>query len=187
MQSDRAVAAAFIASFLEMTVIPIPVEAALTPAMIAAPRRRWALAVAALGGSVLCAIAWYVLAAEVAEGLGQDLATLVGGKETLDEMQRRAEEQGFGFVFLAGITPVPFQIACFAAGLVGMAFGSFLLASVFARGIRYLGLAALVSVVGERARRWVLERKWALALLMVLVGVGLFGLGTALEALFSAS
>lgn len=178
MQSDHALIAAGVASFLEMTLVPIPIEAALTPAMIAAPKKRWGLAAAALLGSVACALAWYLLASGLAEATSEQLASWVGGADQLEEIRREVERDGFGYVFLAGVTPIPFQLACIAAGLAKMSLGSFALASVLARGVRYFGLAGLVTVMGEKARTWILERKWALALAMAAVGLLMFGVGS---------
>lgn len=179
LQSEHALLAAFVASFLEMTLIPIPVETVLAPAMLVSVRRRWGLAAAALAGSVACAAALYLLA----QAVGPDLAAWLGAEDTLQRMRDEASRSGFGFVFLAGVTPVPFQIACVAAGVAEMSFVAFLGAAVLARGLRYFGLAGLVALAGDDARRWLLEKKWALVLVMAAVGLLLYGLGAGLQAL----
>jgi membrane protein YqaA with SNARE-associated domain len=166
-----------------MTVVPIPIETALTPAMIAAPGRRWALALAALGGSVTCALAWYALG----HTLGAEATAWLGAEDQVGELREEIGSGGFGLVVLAGVTPIPFQIACVAAGLAGMPLVAFSVASLLARGIRYLGLAALVTAVGDRARRWVLERSWALTLAVALVGGALFGIGALVQAIFRST
>lgn len=51
---------------------------------------------------------------------------------------------------LASLLPIPFQVAMITAGLSGYPIHLFVLAAVMARGLRYYGLAWLVSRFGSR-------------------------------------
>jgi membrane protein YqaA with SNARE-associated domain len=53
------------------------------------------------------------------------------------------QEQGFLYVFLAGLTPIPYKIFTIASGVFQMNFPLFVLASAISRSLRFFGVAAL--------------------------------------------
>lgn len=181
MSSRHALPAVFVASLLEMTVVPIPLEVALVPVMLASPERRWLAATSAWLGCLVGAALWYALGYFAFDAVEPVAVDLFGGQGQMAAYQQDLRERGWIFVFLAGVTPVPFQIACVLAGLIRFALPPFFLAAGAARFVRYFGLAAAVALFGDRTRTFMLERPWALAGLLVLVAAILLGIGTVIE------
>jgi membrane protein YqaA with SNARE-associated domain len=60
------------------------------------------------------------------------------------------EEWGFWAIFLAGFSPIPYKIFTITAGVIGMAFLPFVVASFIGRGARFFLVAALMAWGGER-------------------------------------
>jgi membrane protein YqaA with SNARE-associated domain len=181
MHSKHALPAIFLASLLEMTLVPIPLELALIPVMLASPARRWLAATSAWIGCLVGAALWYVLGALAFETIRPFAVETFGGHGEIAEYTRQIRDNGFAFVFFTGVTPVPFQIACVVAGLVKFALPLFFLAAGTARAVRYFGLAAAVTVLGDRVRVFMLERPWALAVALLVVGVALYGIGVGIR------
>jgi membrane protein YqaA with SNARE-associated domain len=182
MSSRHALPAIFVASLLEMTLVPIPLELALIPAMLASPARRWLAATSAWLGCLVGAALWYVLGALAFEAVRPYAIDAFGGHGEIAEYERQIRDHGFAFVFLTGVTPVPFQIACVVAGLAKFALPTFFVAAGAARAVRYFGLAAAVTAVGDRVRVFMLERPWALGALLVVAGMALYGIGVGVQA-----
>ena len=146
-------------SFLEATVLPIPLEAVLVPVMQLDRRRLWRYAAAALAGFLPAALLGY------AAGMGV-LAWLVEpvmGDAAADGLARAKEvvtAYGFWGILLAGVTPIPFQAAMLAAGAVGYPLAWYLAATLLSRGLRYFGLALLVWWLGDRAGAFLARYRW---------------------------
>ncbi|MCU7856755.1 MAG: VTT domain-containing protein, partial [Candidatus Thiodiazotropha sp. (ex Lucinoma borealis)] len=60
---------------------------------------------------------------------------------------------GFWAIFLAGFSPIPYKIFTITAGVIGMAFMPFVVASAIGRGARFFLVAALMAWGGERMER----------------------------------
>ncbi|MCK0745324.1 YqaA family protein [Chromohalobacter nigrandesensis] len=141
----------FFASMLETLLVPIPIETILIPWMLAQPHRKWRLAGVALAGNLTAAAIGYALGAWALNTWGTTLIPWFGGQDAYAAFQARMASDGFMAVLAVGIIPIPFQIAMLAAGSSGYPFPMFLLASLFARGVRYFGLALLVHLAGDAA------------------------------------
>ena len=161
-----------VASFLESTVLPIPLEAVLVPLM---QRRRdvlWWLAGAALVGCVVGAAVGYGIGAGLMASVGGPVVEALGWGEAFGRAEAAMATHGFLFVLTVSLAPVPFQVAMLAAGATGFSFGWFMLATVLSRAVRYFGLAFLVWWLGDRAEDFVKRHK-VLAIVGVVVGLGL--------------
>lgn len=136
------------ASFLETTIIPIPIEILIAPVMAASRTRGFMVATVTLIGSVAGAVGLYILAWALFDDLAQPLISLIGGQEEFDQLQAKFETGGFWLVFLISLTPVPMQIAALAAGAASYPIWLFLIAITVSRGLRYYGLWILVRAFG---------------------------------------
>lgn len=141
------------ASFLETTIVPIPIELLITPVMAASRRRGFMVATVTLIGSVVGAIGLYFLAWALFDDLAQPLIDMMGGQNEFDALQGKFEEGGFWFVFLVSFMPVPMQIAALAAGAASYPIWLFLIAITISRGLRYYGLWVLVLAFGAGIAR----------------------------------
>lgn len=160
----------FVASFAESTVVPVPLEAVLIPAMQANRGRLWRLAGAALLGCIVGALVGYGIGYWVFGTIGDELVATFGDPEQYQNALLQLRRDGFWFVFSVGVTPIPFQIAMLAAGTAHYSLTGYLVATLLSRGIRYFGIAVLVWKFGDRAQAMVLRhRRTSVAALTAIV------------------
>ncbi|MFA7387255.1 MAG: VTT domain-containing protein [Thiohalobacteraceae bacterium] len=160
----------FVASFAESTVVPVPLEAVLIPAMQANRDRLWRLATAALLGCIVGALVGYGIGYWLFGAIGDQLVAALGDPEQYRNALLQLRRNGFWFVFSVGVTPIPFQIAMLAAGTAHYSLAGYLAATLLSRGIRYFGLALLVWKFGDRAQALVQRhRKTSVAAITAIV------------------
>ncbi|WP_105213085.1 YqaA family protein [Pseudoalteromonas sp. T1lg22] len=159
-----------LASFLESTIVPIPLEALLVPLMQARRDKIWAIALVATLGCMLGALFGYALGYYLFDMLGDWLIELISTPEQFAEVKAQMHSQGFWFVLTLGIVPIPFQIAMLAAGATHYPLWLFFLATAIARSLRYFGLALVVYYAGNKAEKVIRKHKLkGIAALSVLV------------------
>jgi len=163
-----------IASFLESTIVPIPLEAVLVPLMQAKRDKLWLLALMATVGCLLGAVCGYAIGYFLFDAIGQDLISWFGTEKQFETVKQKMDAQGFWFVLSLGIVPVPFQIAMLAAGATKYSFGLFILATVIARSLRYFGLAILVKLVGNETEQIIKQYKLKAMIAISVVVAGLW-------------
>lgn len=152
IKSKHLVAGTFFASFAESTVVPIPLEAVLIPAMQANRPRIWLLAGAALAGCVVGALVGYAIGYWLFGVIGEQVVSWFGSAQQYRNALEQVRVNGFWFVLSVGIIPIPFQIAMLAAGAAHYSLVGYVLATLISRGIRYYGVAVLVWKFGNRAQ-----------------------------------
>ncbi|TMP44042.1 MULTISPECIES: VTT domain-containing protein [unclassified Pseudoalteromonas] len=159
-----------VASFLESTIVPIPLEAVLIPLMQARREKLWLIALMATIGCIIGAIFGYALGYYLFDVVGDWVINTFSNPEQFEQVKQKMQAQGFWFVLTLGIVPIPFQIAMLAAGATKYSIFLFLLATVIARSIRYFALAAVVYYAGNQAERIIQKHKTkALVAISVLV------------------
>jgi membrane protein YqaA with SNARE-associated domain len=159
-----------LASFLESTIVPIPLEAVLIPLMQAKRELLWKIALMATIGCVIGALFGYALGYYLFDVFGDWLITTFFDEEQFNDVQQKMQAQGFWFVMTLGIAPIPFQVAMLAAGATKFSLPLFLLATVIARSVRYFGLAMVVYVAGNHAEKLIKQYKMkAVAAITLLV------------------
>ncbi|MBD56649.1 VTT domain-containing protein [uncultured Pseudoalteromonas sp.] len=159
-----------VASFLESTIVPIPLEAVLVPLMQARREKLWLIALMATIGCIIGAILGYALGYYLFDVVGDWVINTFSNPEQFEQVKQKMQAQGFWFVLTLGIVPIPFQIAMLAAGATKYSIFLFLLATVIARSIRYFALAAVVYYAGNQAERIIQKHKTkALVAISVLV------------------
>ncbi|WP_241972324.1 YqaA family protein [Aliidiomarina soli] len=140
-----------VASFLESTIVPVPLEAMLIPLMQARRERLWLIALMATLGCIVGAVFGYAMGYFLFDLVGDWFIQTFSNPEQFDRVKQQMQSQGFWFVMTVGISPVPFQIAMLAAGATQFSLLYFLLATAVARSVRYFGLAAVVYIAGNKA------------------------------------
>lgn len=148
-----------LASFLESTVVPIPLEAVLVPLMQARREKLWMIALMATLGCVAGAVFGYALGYYLFDVIGEWVTQTFSSPEQMEQVKRDMSQQGFWFVMTLGIAPIPFQIAMLAAGATKFSLALFLLATFIARSLRYFGLAVVVYVAGNKAEQLIRRYK----------------------------
>ncbi|MCW8093378.1 YqaA family protein [Alteromonas sp. ASW11-130] len=169
-----------VASFLESTIIPIPLEAILVPVMQARRERLWMIALMATIGCIIGAVFGYALGFFLFDMIGDWIIQTFSSPEQFEHVQQKMKREGFWFVMTLGIAPIPFQIAMLAAGATHYSIFSFLTATLIARSIRYFGLAAAVYYGGNKAEELIRQYKTKAIIVLTLIIVLLWWLTTQL-------
>ncbi|WP_317337165.1 YqaA family protein [Thalassospira lucentensis] len=142
-----------VASFLETTIIPVPIEILIAPIMAASRRRGIIVATVTLLGSIAGAVFLYLIAYGLSDEFIRPLVEMAGGQQEFQEVEQRFEAGGFWVVFAISITPVPMQLAALAAGATTYPFWLFVVAIGISRALRYYGLWVLVLGFGAGIAR----------------------------------
>ncbi|GFD85762.1 YqaA family protein [Alteromonas marina] len=158
-----------LASFLESTIVPIPLEAVMVPLMQARRESLWKIALMATIGCVIGAIFGYALGYYLFDMIGQWLIDTFFSQDQFENVKQNMQSQGFWFVMTLGIAPIPFQVAMLAAGATKFSLPLFLLATVIARAIRYFGLAVVVYYAGDKAEQLIKRYKIKAVIAITLV------------------
>ena len=165
-----------VASFLESTIVPIPLEAVLVPLMQARREKLWIIALMATLGCIVGALFGYALGYYLFDVIGDWIIKTFSTPEQFENVRKQMEDQGFWFVITLGIVPIPFQIAMLAAGATKYSLTLFLIASAIARSIRYFGLAIIVYYAGNQAERIINKHKTKAMIVLTVLIIGAWGL-----------
>ena len=169
-----------LASFLESTIVPIPLEAVMVPLMQARRESLWKIAFMATLGCVIGAVFGYALGYYLFDMVGEWLINTFFSQDQFDNVKQQMQNQGFWFVMTLGIAPIPFQVAMLAAGATKFSLPLFLLATVIARAIRYFGLAIVVYYAGNKAEQLIKRYKMKAVVAITLAVIFLWWLSNAL-------
>lgn len=165
-----------IASFLESTIVPIPLEAVLIPLMQAKREQIWLIALMATLGCIIGALFGYALGYFLFDFVGDALVQYFATPEQFESVKQKMADNGFWFVMTLGIVPIPFQIAMLAAGATKYSLALFLLATIIARSIRYFGLALVVYLAGNKAEKLIKRYRLSATILLGALVIGLWWL-----------
>ena len=170
VESEHMLAGIGVASFAEATVVPIPIETVLIPVSQLRRDKIWQIAAVATGGCILGALLGYAIGLWVFALFDTHIIGLFGDQTTFDEIMLRMNHEGFWFIVLAGIAPIPLQLAMVAAGASGYPLGWYILAIAISRVLRYFGIAWLVWRFGDHAEAMLRRYKWkAVAILSAVI------------------
>ncbi|WP_426358010.1 YqaA family protein [Pseudocolwellia sp. HL-MZ19] len=166
------------ASFLESTIVPIPLEAILVPLMQARREKLWLIALMATLGCIIGALFGYALGYYLFDAVGDWVISTFSSPEQFENIKQKMQDQGFWFVITLGIVPIPFQIAMLAAGATKYSLSLFLIAATIARSIRYFGLAVLVYYAGDKAERVIRKHKTKTMIALTVVILAVWGISS---------
>jgi len=136
-------------SFAESSFFPIPPDVILAPMCLAEPKRAWWFAalttMASIAGGALGYLIGY-FAFDLIE------PWIAGGKywQAYQVAVAWFREWGFWAVLIAGFSPIPYKAFTISAGVLGMPFLPFMLASAVGRGGRFFLVAGLIRWGGPR-------------------------------------
>jgi membrane protein YqaA with SNARE-associated domain len=158
-----------LASFLESTVVPIPLEALLVPLMQKRRDKLWLIALMATVGCLIGAIIGYFVGYFLFDLMRDLIMEYMTTEAQFASFQARMESDGFWFIFSTGVTPIPLQIAMLAAGVTAYSVPLFMLATALGRIIRYFGLATLVFYFGDETEKLIKRYKWQAGVLALFI------------------
>lgn len=159
-------------SFAESSFFPIPPDVMLAPMSLARPEKAWRFALFTTVASVAGGMLGYLIGVFAFE-LVEPLIRESGYGDAYQRVGQWFETWGFWTIFLAGFSPIPYKIFTISAGVIGMAFLPFVLASIIARGARFYLVAGMMKWGGpkmEQTLRVYIDRiGWVLVLLVIAV------------------
>ena len=159
-------------AFVESSVFPIPPDVLLIPMILAARNNAWRYAAICTIASVLGGMLGYAIGAGLYEGVGRPVLDFYGYGAKFADFTSQYNEYGGWIVFMAGVTPFPYKVITIASGVTNLDFGTFTIASVLARGLRFFVVAALLYYIGQPIREFIEKR---LGLMFTLFCVLLIG------------
>ena len=149
-----------LASFLESIIVPIPIETLLIPVSQIRRDKVWWIATMATLGCIVGALIAYVIGMWFFDTYSTQILSLLNDPNRFEEIQTRMHDEGFWFIVLAGIAPIPLQLAMLAAGVSHYPIGLYILAIAISRIIRYFGIAWLVLRYGDQTEALFRQYQW---------------------------
>lgn len=163
-------------SVAEASVFPFPQEAMIIPMVAAQPAIWWRVGLIATVGSVLGGLIGYLIGWGLYETVAVHIIEFYGLQEAEARFRDLYEQYGWLVVAIAAVTPIPYQLATIASGMVQMPVLPFLLVCLVGRGFRHLAVAWIAARLGPPILVMVEKRLalWTVLGLVLLVGGFLF-------------
>jgi membrane protein YqaA with SNARE-associated domain len=164
-------------SFFESFILPFPPpDVMLAPMALARPKKALYFAGLTLVSSVLGGIVGYLIGAFLFDQV-QPFLIGWGYQATFDKVTVWFTHWGFWAVLIAGFSPVPYKIFTISAGVMGLAFIPFLLASLIGRGARFFLVAWFLAKFGpaieHKLMGYIETIGWAIVI-MLLIAIGIY-------------
>lgn len=139
-------------SFAESSFFPIPPDVMLAPMCLAKRTRAWRYATVTTVSSLLGGIAGYFIGYFLFDLIEPWLQTSHYWNAYLVGRDWFAK-YGVWAVFVAGFSPIPYKVFTISAGVAGLNFPGFVVASAIGRGARFFLVSGLVVAGGERMEK----------------------------------
>ena len=156
--------------FAESSFFPIPPDVMLAPMSLAKPQMAWRYALLTTIASVLGGMLGYLIGV-FAFDVVEPWIRQTGYWEAYQHAGQWFATWGFWAIFLAGFSPIPYKVFTISAGVIGMAFVPFVIASIIGRGARFYLVAGLMRWGGEKMeqtlRVYIDRIGWILILLVI--------------------
>ncbi len=168
-RSPNAERALFVVSFAESSFFPLPPDLMLGPMAAAAPSKWVRLAVICTVASVLGGLAGYAIGMFLMDQVGRYILDFFGYSGER-EMELRAfyDEYGAWFIFLKGLTPIPYKLVTILSGALHFSIPIFIAASIITRGLRFALVAYVFQRFGPQIAP-IMEKRMGLVLVVVAV------------------
>lgn len=134
----------FLVAFTESIIQPVPPDPFITGGTAFGLNVITAAIIAAIG-SVLGGIVGYFLG----KFLGEPFVKKFVKEKHYEKGELLFRKYGIWAVIIAGITPIPFKVICWLAGIFEMPLGGFILGAFLGRFPRFLAMAFLGQYLGH--------------------------------------
>lgn len=161
-------------SFAESSVFPIPPDILLIPLILAAPQRAFLIAGVCTAASVAGGGFGYLIGSQLFDSIGKPILEFYGKMAEFDAFKARFTDYGHWVVLTAGVTPFPYKVITITSGAAGLPFGTFMLWSLIARGLRFFVVAALLWKFGAPIRSFIEQRMGILFTIFIILLIGTF-------------
>jgi membrane protein YqaA with SNARE-associated domain len=164
--------ALFLLAFAEASFFPIPPDVLLIALCVGHRERSFWFATICVTGSVLGGAAGYLIGWGLWSGVDQYFFTYVPGftEDVFQNVQSYYEKYNFWIVFVAAFTPIPYKVITIAAGVFGINFFMFMIASIIGRAGRMFLVAALLYHYGEPIQKFI-DKYFNILSIIVVAGI----------------
>lgn len=164
-RSPNAERALFVVSFAESSFFPLPPDLMLGPMAAAEPKKWVRYAVICTIASVLGGLAGYAIGMFLMDQVGRHILNFFGYSGDR-EMELRAfyDQYGAWFIFLKGLTPIPYKLVTILSGALHFSIPIFIAASIVTRGLRFALVAYVFQKFGPQIAP-IMEKRMGLVLL----------------------
>lgn len=142
-------------AFFEGFCFPVPPDVLILPMAMARRDRAFLIATVAVIGSVLGGLAGYAVGYFLFQEIGRPLLEFYGAMSDFAYFQELYDRWGVWVVLIAGLTPVPYQVATLGSGVFQFDLLAFVLSAAAARGLRFYLEALLIWRYGAPVRRFI--------------------------------
>lgn len=161
-ETPYALPALFVLSFAESSFFPIPPDVLLIALCIGNVQKGYRFAAWCSIASVLGGMAGYGIGALLwTDGVRDFFTTYIFSQEKFDYVGGLYEHWNFWIVFVAAFTPIPYKVITITAGVFGVNFPLFVLASAIGRSARFFLVAWLFRRFGPPIKDFI-ERRFGL-------------------------
>jgi membrane protein YqaA with SNARE-associated domain len=145
-------------AFIESSVFPIPPDVLMIAMIVARPNRAFLIAAVATVASVAGGLLGYWIGYAAFETLGRPVLEFYGKDAYFEEFQVNYNAWGAWAVLIAGVTPFPYKVITILSGVTSLSLPVFIVASIFARALRFFIVAALLWKFGAPIRDFIEKR-----------------------------
>ncbi len=168
-RSANAERALFLVSFAESSFFPLPPDLMLGPMAAADPSRWLRFAFVCTIGSVVGGLAGYAIGLFLMDSIGSAILNFFGyAGDRRAELEAFYAQYGAWFIFLKGLTPIPYKLVTIVSGALHFSLPIFIVASILTRGLRFLAVAWIFQRFGPQIAP-VLEKRMGVVLVAVAV------------------
>ncbi len=155
-------------SFAESSFFPLPPDLMLIPMAAAEPTKWFRYALGCTIASVLGGLLGYAIGMFLMDTIGTAILNFFGyAGERRAELEAFYDQYGAWFIFLKGLTPIPYKLVTIISGALHFSLPIFIVASIITRGFRFFAVAWVAQRFGP-ALIPVIERRMGIVLLGVI-------------------
>lgn len=147
--------ALFLLAVTESSVFPIPPDVLQIALTLGRRERAWLYATVSAVGSVLGGMLGYLIGWAFWLATQDFFFQYVFSQSTFNHVQGLYHRYDFWVIFVAAFTPIPYKVFTIAAGVFGIAFPMFVIASVVGRSARFFLVASLLFFFGPPMKRFI--------------------------------
>ncbi len=168
-RSPHAERGLFLVSFAESSFFPLPPDLMLGPMAAADPSRWVRYAFVCTIASVVGGLAGYAIGMFLMDSIGAAILNFFGyAGERRTELEAFYAQYGAWFIFIKGLTPIPYKLVTIISGALHFSLPIFIVASILTRGLRFFAVAWVFQRFGPQIAP-VLEKRMGVVLLGVAV------------------
>ncbi|MDR1910389.1 MAG: DedA family protein [Holosporales bacterium] len=161
-----------VVSFAESSFFPIPPDPFLLLMALSSRSRALIYGVLCTLSSVVGGILGYYIGYALFEAIGMKILTTYQYVDAFQTLIQHFQEWAFWAITLKGLTPIPYKIVTIASGVAHVDFLTFMMASILARGMRFMTISILCWYFGDPVRLFIEKYLGLLfvAILALLIG-----------------